>query len=558
MSNYPTLVDKIYELKSKLSDEVFLRQPSGDHWEEFTYGEVITQALRLVSALKGAGLQKGDKMGVYSKNCHHWIVTEIAIMLGGFVMVPYYSNLTGDSLKQVIDLSGIKCLFVGKLDEWEQAAQALPSDLILIKFPHYKNNAEVTSGIAWEDFIKDFEPDQENFRPASSDIWAIFYTSGTTGVPKGAIMPYSAPANLLLGQNGKHNSFNLAGPQKNTFISYLPLNHIAEQVLNVTCGIYYEGQISFVESLESFAKNLSEVQPSIFLAVPRIWTKFRQGVLAKIPEKKLETLLKIPLVSGLIKKKIRKSLGLSKTKLVASGASALPADTIVWFQKLGIHIQEAYGLTETMGVVAFDPRSDMRFGKTGRRLEEGQIKIDSKTDEILVKNNWMFTGYYMEPELTKECFTEDGFFKTGDTGELDQDDYLTVKGRVKDTFKTDKGKFIVPIPIEDHFAGNSMIEMMCLVGLGLPQPILLVKLSEYTQGMEKAYISQGLLETLDYANGHLAGYQKIQKLICIEEEWSLENGKLTPTMKIKRNVIHEAYKSKYMEWYEHNDKIILL
>jgi long-subunit acyl-CoA synthetase (AMP-forming) len=557
MQNYPTLVDKIYELKSRLPNEVFLRQPFGDNWKEFTYDEVVTEALRLVSAMKASGLKKGDKIGIYSKNCYHWIVSEIAIMLGGFVMVPYYSNLVGDALKEVIELSDIKFLFVGKLENWEQAKRAFPKDLTILKFPHYEGNAVVSTGIPWDDFIEGVEPDEENFRPRSEDIWAVFYTSGTTGVPKGAIMPYSGPANMME-QSEKHNNFNLLDPGKNRFLSYLPLNHIAEQVLIIVGGFYNEGQISFVESLESFSKNLADVQPSVFLAVPRIWTKFRQGVLAKIPQKKLDLLLKIPVVSTLIKKKIRRSLGLSNTKLVASGASALPEDTIQWFKKLDIKIQEAYGLTETMGVVVFDPIRDMRSGKTGRRLEEGQMKIDAVTDEILVKNNWMFTGYYKDPKLTKECFTEDGFYRTGDTGLLDKDDYLIVKGRVKDTFKTTKGKFIIPIPIEDLFATNSLIEMICLVGLGMPQPMALIKLSELSDNKEEDDIRSSLLETLDQVNSQLHGYQMIHKIICIEEEWSLNNEKLTPTMKIKRNVIHESYKSNYQEWYDHKDRIMIV
>lgn len=557
MYNYPTLVDKIYELKETLPNEVFLRQPYGDLWEEYTYEQVVTKALQLVSVMKAKGLQKGDKIGIYSKNCYQWIVAEIAIMLGGFTMVPYYANLVGDSLKQVIELSDIKLLFVGKLDNWELAKGSIPKELTVVKFSHYEGNAIVNKGIELNDFIKGVAPDQENFRPKGTDVWAIFFTSGTTGVPKGVIMPFSSPANFMTGQIIKHNNINFLAPGKNTLLSYLPLNHIAEQVLFVG-GIYNEGQISFVESLESFAKNLSDVQPTLFLAVPRIWTKFRQGILVKIPQKKLDTLLKIPIISGIVKKKIRKSLGLSNSKMVASGASALSTDLIRWFQKLGIYIQEAYGLTETMGVVVFAPLDAIQLGKTGKRLEEGKLKIDPATDEILVKNDWMFTGYYKEEKLTKECFTEDGFYRTGDTGEIDNNDYVAIKGRVKDTFKTNKGKFIVPIPIEDLFAGNSLIEMLCLVGLRLPQPILLVNLSEFCVNLSENEIKNSLLQTLTEANTRLQRYQKIHKIICIKEPWSLENGIVTPTLKIKRNVIQETYNKYYEEWYHCSDKIVIV
>ena len=558
MSNYPSLVDKIYELQVNNRDEIFLRQPYGDEWKEFSYIDVISEALQLVSAMKDSGLKKGDKIGIYSKNCYQWILTEMAIMLGGFVTVPFYANLVGDPLRQVIELSEIKLLFVGKLENWAQAKPAIPDDLPVVRFAHYDGSDRVDTGMHWDDFIKDKEPDTENFRPNLDDIWAIFYTSGTTGVPKGVVMPFRSPANIMIEQQNKHNSFNLSPPGKNTFLSYLPLNHIAEQALVVTGGLYNEGQISFVESLETFSKNLADVQPSVFLAVPRIWTKFQQGVLAKMPEKKFNTLMKIPILSGLVKKKIRKALGLSKTKLVISGASALPKATSAWFQKIGINIRETFGMTETMGVVLIQPENDIRLGNSGRKLEEGEIKIDMETNEILVKNNWTFREYYNDAELTKASFTEDGFYKTGDTGDMDEDGFVKVKGRVKDTFKTDKGEFIVPTPIEDKFASNTLIEQLCIVGLGMPQPMGLVRLSEHCDLLPENDIKRSLRESLEIANSELHRHEVIEKLICVKDDWTVENGMLTPTMKIKRNVIHEAYKDNYASWYSHEDRVIMV
>ena len=432
MNTYPTLVDKIYELKSKLPNEVFLRQPNGDTWEEFTYDEVITEALKLVTGMKKMGLQKGDHVGIYSKNCYHWLIAEIAIMLGGFVTVPFYANLVGDALYEVINLSDIKFLFVGKIDNWEKAKSGIPEDLPIVSFSHYSGSAKITSGIEWDEFIKDLEPDSENYRPVLDEIWAIFYTSGTTGVPKGAVMTYAPAANLWINQGEKHKSFNLDSPGKNTFISYLPLNHIAEQALVVTGSLYHEGQISFVESLYTFAKNLADVKPSVFLAVPNIWIKLQQGVMAKTPQ--LDAMMRMPKVADQVRKKIRVALGLDNTKLIISGASALPSLTVEWFQKVGIYIQETFGMTEALGIVILQPMDDIRLGRTGKRLEEGQIKIDPLTDEILIKNGWMFKEYYNEPELTNSSFNKDGFYKTGDTGDLDADDYLKVKGRVNDTF----------------------------------------------------------------------------------------------------------------------------
>lgn len=555
MNNYPTLVDKIYELRTDLPDEVFLRQPYGDKWKEFTNDEVITEALRLVSGMKATGLQKGDKIGIYSKNCYQWVIAEIAIMLGGFVTVPFYASLSGDSLKKVIDLSGIKFLFAGKLDNWENAKSSIPDNIPVVKFYPYKGNAKIDTGIEWDDFIKDQEPDTENFRPSLDDTWAIFFTSGTTGVPKGVVVPFSAPANLWIKQGKKHHSFTMTDPGKNTFISYLPLNHIAEQSLVVTGAIYHEGQISFVESLYTFAKNLADVQPSIFLGVPNIWIKLQQGIIKKTP--KLDVLLRIPKVADQIKEQIRTAIGLNNSKLAISGASALPSSTIEWFQKIGVNIQETYGMTEAMGIVILQPSKDIRLDSTGKRLEEGQIKIDPDNNEILVKNSWMFTEYFDEPELSVSCFTEDGFYRTGDTGELDADEYLTVKGRVKDTFKTAKGLFIVPAPIENQFTSNELIEQICVVGLELPRPIGLIKLSQLSKSLDMEEIKQSLLSTLNKVNNQLQIFERLNKLVVISDDWTLESGILTPTNKIKRNIIQETYKDFYEKWYQHDTKFIV-
>lgn len=555
MKTHPTLVDKLYELLEKLPNEVFLRQPYGDEWKEFSYKDIMNQALRLVSGMKSAGLQRGDKVGIYSKNCYHWVISEIAIMLGGFITVPYYASLTGDSLKEVIDLSSIKLLFVGKLDNWENAKNAIPNDLPIIKFPTYKGGAKIDMGIDWDEFIKNEKPDTSNYRPKLEDIWAIFFTSGTTGVPKGAVMTYEAPANLWIDQGAKHKSFTLTDPGKNTFISYLPLNHIAEQSLVVTGSIYHEGQISFVESLYTFAKNLASVQPSIFLGVPNIWNNLRQGIIKKTPQ--LEALLRMPKVAKQVKEKIRIAIGLNNTKLVISGASALPPSTIKWFQNLGIYIQETYGMTEAMGIVILQPMNDIRLQSTGKRLEEGEIRINPENNEILIKNSWMFKEYFNEPELTAETFTEDGFYKTGDTGELDTEGYLAIKGRVKDTFKTAKGLYIVPVPIENQFASNELIEQICVVGLDLPQPIGLIKLARSTMEMNIDDIKKNLMETLNKINNQLKPYERLNKLVVISEEWSLQTGFLTPTNKIKRDIIQKTYKDLYQKWYQHNNKFVV-
>lgn len=555
---YKTLVDLCYHWEKASANQVFLRQPKGAIWTEYTWGETMEYARKLVTAFQDAGLQKGDKIGILSKNCAHWVISEIAIMIGGYIHVPFYATTNEKSLKELVDLSQVKLLFVGKLDEWDTVKGTVPEkeDLKIVQFPYYEGNAVVQEGISWDNFIGNKLPSQENYTPALTDIWSIFYTSGTTGTPKGVVHTYASAANILYDQEMQHGDFHLYNGQENVFFSYLPLNHIAEQVLIVTGCIYASGYISFAESIDTFQKNLVDTSPSVFLAVPRIWTKFQQGVLAKMPQKKLDLFLKIPVLSGIVKKKIKAALGLQRIKLCISGAAPMPKPLLRWYQKLGIIIQETYGLTETMGVVIINPLDDLQIDKSGKKLREAQIKIDPETEEILVKTSWLFKEYYQAEELNKEVFETDGFFHTGDTGELDSQGFLKVTGRVKDTFKTSKGKFIVPALIEDNFASNTLIEQICIVGLGLPQPIALLVLSENCESMAESDIHASLQQTLKEVNAKLASHEKVKKIICVKDPWSVENGLMTPTLKIKRNVIHKLNAEKYQDWY-HCDEIIV-
>ena len=555
MNKFPTLVDKIYELKSTVPNEIFLRQPYGDLWEEFTYDEAITEALKLVSGMKNTGLKKGDKVGIYSKNCYQWVIAEIAIMLGGYVMVPFYASLVGDTLKEVVLLSEIKFLFVGKLDNWEKAKTAIPNDMPIVKFSPYKGSAEIDRGINWDAFVKDQKPDLSNYRPALDDVWAIFFTSGTTGAPKGAVMTYAPPANLWIKQGKKYQTFNLTTPGRNTFLSYLPFNHIAEQSLIFAGSIYHKGQISFVESLYTFAKNLTDTHPSIFLGIPNIWNSLQQVILKETPN--LDVILRIPKAAEQVKERIRLAIGLNHTKLVISGASSLPSSTIKWFQNIGVNIQETYGMTEAMAIVVLQPINDIRPNSTGKQLEDSELKIALDNNEVLIKNDWMFREYYNDPELTSQCFTSDGFYKTGDTGVLDEDGYLTVKGRVKDPFKTDKGLYVVPVPIENRFMANNLISQICVVGLNLPQPIGLIQLSPLSKNKSMDEIKASLLESLNAINLKLNAHERLNKLVVIKDQWTFETGFLTPTNKLKRNVIQETYQHLFSSWYDKKSKLII-
>ncbi|EAY30686.1 AMP-binding protein [Microscilla marina] len=550
-----THIEAFYRWEKQKAQQPFLRQPYGKQWKTLTYAEAGQEARRMVSALQAMGLQKGDHVGILSKNCYHWILTDLAIMMGGFVSVPFYASLPADQLKVVVEKSHIKALFLGKLEEWdEDKSLVLPSELKVIRYPHYEGNARIEEGEAWTDLVNDHEPMQGDPLPDPDDLWTILFTSGTTGQPKGVMHTYGNLARVFQAEFAT-NWIGIAKLKAQRFFSFLPLNHVGERVGIEGSCLYIGGTMSFGESLDTFAHNLQQTQPTVFFAVPRIWTKFQMGVLGKMSQERLDLLLKIPIVSGFVKKKIRKALGMGSVEVVATGAAITPEHLKQWFLKLGIRLREAYGMTEVCGSITNTPKDSNRPGSVGKVIPLAEIKIHPDTGEVLMKSPQMMTGYYNEPEKTAEVLKGE-WLSSGDKGVIDEDGFLHIVGRVKDAFKTSKGKYIVPNPYEEALADNDVIEQVCVAGLGLPNPIVLVNLSEIGQAIEKEKIETRLREDLSKINESLPGFQKLATLVITQETWSEANNLLTPTMKIRRSAIDDRYATKYEQWFNGRKMIV--
>ena len=389
----------------------------------------------------------------------------------------------------------------------------------------------------WEDISKNVEPLQENIKPTMEDIFTIIYTSGTTGMPKGAMLTH---ANTAMAMEVNLEFMKLNYPD-NQFFSYLPLCHIAERCIVEAFSIQCGGTVSFVESLDTFAQNLADTQPTHFLAVPRIWIKFQHGVLAKMPQKKLDLFLKIPILSGIVKKKIRDKLGLSRGRLVVTGAAPMPASVLSWFHKLDIKIQEVYGMTENHAACTIMRDNNINIGTVGQPFPGVELRIDPDTGEIQMRSPWIMKGYFKDPQKTAEVIDGEGWLHTGDVGELDSQGFLKITGRVKDTFKTTKGEFIVPAPIEWGFATNNFIEQICVTGRTLDQPVALIVLSEIGLKAAKSEVNASLDAIRKEVNTGLPNYARIDKIIITKEGWTVDNGILTPTLKIKRNILEDRY-----------------
>jgi long-subunit acyl-CoA synthetase (AMP-forming) len=549
MRDAESFLDIFYQRVALHPNKCYLRQAKGNIWEEYSWADVYHMASRLVTALRSTGLQQGDHIGIISKNCYPWIVADLAIMMGGFVSVPFYPTLSGPDLAEVIELSHIKALFVGKLEHWDQQKSSIKSGLTTIAFPYFEGNDDVRNDCTykWEEIQNTYDVCADLYQPSASDIFTIIYTSGTTGTPKGVMIDYNC-LNEVMRHEREAPAYGVFQGVSERVVSYLPLNHIAERVVSEVSPIVAGSEVSFSESLDRFASNLQSVQPTQFFAVPRIWTKIQQGILSKLPEKKLNTLLRVPLLKSILKKKIKQGIGLGQVRSAISGAAPLSASLIHWYANLGITIQEVYGATELCGGVTYNSLDNVCPGTVGKPLNGVEVQIDSNSDEVMIKAPWVMKGYYNAPDKTAEVLSEDGWYQTGDTGRLDEAGNLKITGRIKDTFKTAKGKFVVPVPIEQIMGGNFYAEQVMVTGFGLVQPIALVSLSEAALEGDPSDVEQSLLNTLQSTNANLEAYAKLSHVFVFRSSWSEDSGFFTPTLKIKRHIVDQAFSENYEEW----------
>ena len=547
---------KFYDWEEKFKDKPFLRQPFGDSWEEYTWGETGQFARRLATGLKSLGLKKGSHVGLISKNCREWIIADLAIIMAGYVSVPFFPNLKSTELKSLIEFGEVSALFVGKLENWEEMKNGVDTDLPIIAFPNYENNSIVNEGFQWDEFISKFEPQRENYHPNLDDIWTIIFTSGTTGNPKGVVLSFGINQSTDMLYKKNYNPLCVDFDGNNSFFSYLPLNHIAERIALEFTAFKNGGVISFSESINTFLKNLSEVQPSVFFGVPRIYTKFQLGILSKFSQRKLDILLSIPFISKIIKKKLKSALGLSNAKAVVSGAAALQIALRNWYKKIGVNITVGYGMTENCAITTQLPGDNFsKIGSVGKVQPNVEIKIDNDNEEVLMRGPYVMHGYYNDKSLTNKT-VKDGWLHTGDKGRIDSDGYLFITGRVKDTFKTSKGEFIDPAKIEALFGEVDFFDQICVVGLGIPQPIMLVNISEVGKKLEKNDLEKKLTDKLNSVNEQSFNYKKVAKIIICKDLWTPENEILTPTMKIKRGNIDKLYQDNYLAWFNNSKKIV--
>jgi len=555
MTDSKNLLECVYYWEKNTPDRMYLTQPMGNgdaNIRTWSWKEAVDEARRMAAYLKSLDLPDRSHIALCSKNCAYWIIADLAIWMAGHVTIPIFPILTADIVQYTLEHSESRLLFVGKLDPvWDEMKKGVPADLPMIAFPLAPENNHTQ----WDDIIAQHEPLAEPVERTPEDMATIIYTSGSTGKPKGAMMSFSA-----MHKSAKGICEYLKTHADDRMLSYLPLAHSFERFVVESHSLYAGFPLFFAESLDTFLQDLQRTRPTLFISVPRLWLKFQLGVFQKVPPKKLNRLLNIPILRGVVKKKILTQLGLNHVRFAGSASAPIPKEIIEWYRNLGLELLEAYGMTENMAYSHCTRPGEVRPGYVGSPFPGVQHRI-SEEGEILVKSPGDMTGYYKMPEKTAEDFTEDGFFKTGDMGEIDEKGRLKITGRIKELFKTSKGKYVAPVPIENLLANHPRVEACCVTGVGYPQPYGVVMLSEEARGaLEKVdrqpAIESELTEHLGSINSALPHHERLAFLVLVKDEWLPENGFLTPTMKLKRSRLEETYSPLADGWYAKNKPIV--
>lgn len=552
------LLDVIYQHEQQRASKVFLTQPvGGGQVVDYTWAQVMDQSRRMAAHLQSRGFPKGSRIAMLTKNSAHFIMAEIAIWMAGYTTVAIFPTETAETVNYVLTHSEASLLFVGKLDTWAHQKPGVPAGLPMIAFPLAPDNHGLPT---WDEIVARETPLAGRPARDAQDLALLMYTSGSTGTPKGVMHSFerfsaaaTGIASYLQGQLG-------AGTE-NRVLSYLPLSHIFERSW-IEGAALADGrtQVFFAETLDTFLADLQRARPTLFISVPRLWLKFYQGVISKMPPQKLERLLKIPILGKIVAKKVRTGLGLEQVMMAGSGSAPIPPDLIAWYRRIGLKLFEGYAMTEDCAYSFSSKDGYAEPGYVGVALPGVQAKL-SPEGEILIKSPGQLVGYYKRPDLDAEVFTDDGFFRTGDLGEFNSKGMLKLTGRAKELFKTAKGKYVAPAPIENRINSHPMIELSLVSGVGQPAAYAVVLLAESLRPKQhepsvRQQVSAELARLLDEVNANVADYEQLKMIVVARDAWSIENGCLTPTMKIKRAKIEKMLEPELDRWYSDKQKVL--
>ena len=556
-------------------------------WKPITSAELYGRVRVLAGVFQSWGVKKGDRVALLSENRWEWPVTDFAVLAIGAVDVPLYPTLTPEQIGYMLRDSGTKVVVVSSKELYEKvvAAGDLPDleHVVVMDAGEFAGAANfaglMASAEAKQQPDEQFDAMVKMARP--EDLATIIYTSGTTGEPKGVMLTHGN-----LASNINVTTDPLGFDDTDTCISFLPLSHVTARHLDYAL-MCYGTKLAYCPKFDLLPGAMKAVRPTIFVAVPRVYEKIRQAVEAKSAasavksrilswaiamgkKHRAETLagkapsgLGAKLADKLVFSKIREAFG-GRVKVFISGGAPLGMDTAGWFADAGIRIFEGYGLTETSPVIALNYPDAHRIGTVGKAMPNVQCRF-AEDGELEVKGPSVFTGYWKKEKETAEVFTPDGWFKTGDIGHVDADGFISITDRKKELLKTSGGKMIAPQPIENKLKANVLVGQAALVGD--KHKFLCVLISPNFAALEGWATSQGITasdkaalakdprvvkayqDIVDKVNAGLAHFESIKRLRVVGDEWSVEDGALTPSMKLKRRVVEARYAKEIGEFY---------
>ena len=544
------ILDHVFDHEQRQPKRIYLTQPIGQgRVIDYRWGQLLEEARRMAAYWQNLGLAPGARVAIVSKNCAHFFMAELAIWIGGYTKVAIFPTETAETVRYVLEHSEANLLIVGKLDNWPQQQPGVPTHLPRIAMPL----APADSAERWDDILLRSAPLEGRPRRDADALAMLIYTSGATDQPKGAMLSFGAITRAATGIMNEIRE-RLAEGTESRMLSYLPLAHSFERSWVLAASLLDgSSRIFFAESVDTFLQDLQRARPTLFISVPRLWLKFQQGVFATLPAHKLDRLLGIPLLGRIVARKVLKSLGLDAVVQAGSGSAPIPPELIAWYRRLGLELYEGYAMTEDSAYSHSVNRQYSAPGWVGVPLPGLQARL-AADGEVLVKSPGQFSGYYKQPELTAASFTDDGFFRTGDLGEQRADGLLRITGRAKELFKTAKGKYVAPAPIENRLLANALLELAMVSGVGQPAVYAVVVLAESLRARQtdaglRAELAPQLEALLQSVNADLADHERLQMLMVAHEPWSIENGCLTPTMKIKRSRIEAGVSDHVAGWY---------
>ena len=549
-------LQRLYHWEQTTPAKITLSQPMGQGvTQDFTWAQVADQVRRMAAHLKSQGWEPGSKVAILSKNCAWWLMSDLAIWMAGYVSVPLYPTLASATVRQILTHSEARACFVGKLDDWDSMKAGMPDGLPCISYA--LSPADVRQRFeSWDAICDRTAPLKGTPLRDSDELATLIYTSGTTGLPKGVMHSFGNFSWAL-----DQGIARIPMTAQDRMLSYLPLAHVVERVLVEHGWLRTAMHVFFAESLDTFTLDVQRARPTIFFSVPRLWVKFQQGVHQKVPPAKLQLLLKIPLLGGLLRRKLLNALGLDQCSLAAGGAAPMPVALLAWYRNLGLPINEGYGMTENLALSHLTLPGKNQEGSVGPAYAGVQARIDAQTGEIQMRSEALLMGYYKEPDLSREVFTDDGWLCTGDKGFIDGQNCLHITGRLKDLFKTSKGKYVAPAPIEDRLVMHEALEACVVTGANLSQPLGIVLLNanavaQIGDPAAKAALQTSLASHLKAVNSTLDPHEQMACLVVVATPWSVENDIITPTFKVKRNRIEDLYAAHYEQWGRSGEKVV--